>query len=208
MRYLSLIRHAVTDWNQQGRVQGHSDVPLSAEGRQQARALRRRFVGEPGVLYTSPLSRARATAALGFPQLEPIEDARLKELHFGAFEGQTLHERLATPAWAAWAAEPFWTPAPGGESYSTLRARAVAWLEALPDAPHIVAVTHSGTIQMLLAHALGLEVPRWRKRFYLGHTSVTGLIVDGAEIFIERVNDTQHLQASASPHPEEARREP
>jgi broad specificity phosphatase PhoE len=41
----------------------------------------------------------------------------------------------------------------------------VAWLESLPDAPHVVAVTHSGTIQMLLTHALGLETPRWRKRF-------------------------------------------
>lgn len=208
MRYLSLIRHAVTDWNEQGRVQGHSDVPLSAEGRRQARALYRRFAGERGVLYTSPLSRARATAALAFPQLEAVQDARLRELHFGSFEGQTLHERLAAPAWAAWAAEPFWTPAPGGESYSALRARVVAWLEDLPEAPHIIAVTHSGTIQMLLAHALGLEVPRWRKRFYLGHTSVTGLVVDGDEIFIERVNDTQHLQASESPHPEEARLEP
>lgn len=197
MRHLSLIRHAVTSWNEQGRVQGHSDVPLSATGKAQTRALARRFAEDDVVLlYTSPLERARMTATLAFPHLEAIEDARLKELHFGIFEGYTLPERLALPQWQTWAQAPFLEAAPGGESYRELRERAVAWLRDLPDAPHIVAVTHSGTIQMLLSHVLGLETPRWRKRFQLGHAGVTRLILGGSEILIERVNDTQHLQPS------------
>lgn len=189
-------------------MQGHSDVPLSAEGERQARALRRRFAGDELLLYTSPLGRARKTAALAFPDRKASHDARLKELNFGVFEGRTLPERLTLPEWGRWSADSFLTPAPGGESYCELRERAVAWLDSLPVAPHIVAVTHSGTIQMLLSHALEIETPRWRKRFHLGHTSVTGLIVDGGEIFIERVNDTQHLQASESPDTEEAILEP
>lgn len=208
MRYLSLIRHAVTSWNLEGRVQGHSDVPLSAAGETQAHALCRRFSGSELLLYTSPLGRARRTAALAFPEHEAVPDARLRELNFGVFEGRTLAERAALPEWAAWSAAPFLTPAPGGESYRELRERAVAWLESLPDAPHVVAVTHSGTIQMLLTHALGLETPRWRKRFQLGHTGVTGLILDGSEILIERVNDTQHLSASESPNAAGALLEP
>lgn len=195
MRYLSLVRHAVTAWNSGGRVQGHSDVPLSAEGEAQARALGRRFAGAGGevLLYTSPLERAKRTAALALPGHEAVQDSRLKELNFGVFEGRTLPERLALPEWTAWNTDPFATPAPGGESYEQLRSRVVAWLEHLPDAPHIVAVTHSGTIQMLLSHALKIDAPRWRKRFQLTHTGVTRLALEGADIFIERVNDTRHL---------------
>lgn len=208
MRYLSLVRHAVTHWNEQGRVQGHSDVPLAETGKAQARALARRFAGDEVLLYTSPLGRARTTAALAFPQLEAIPDARLKELHFGVFEGCTLPERLALPEWQRWSQDPFLAAAPGGESYRELRERALAWLRELPDAPHVVAVTHSGTIQMLLSHVLGLETPRWRKRFQLGHAGVTGLILDGPDILIERVNDTQHLRASRQPEVAEALLEP
>ncbi len=193
MRYLSLVRHAVTPWNSGGRVQGHSDVPLSAEGEAQALALRHRFARDEVLLYTSPLERAKKTAALAFPDRAAVQDARLKELNFGVFEGRTLHERSSLPEWATWNTDPFLTPAPGGESYRELRGRVVAWLESLPDAPHIVAVTHSGTIQMLLSHALRIDTPRWRKRFQLAHTGVTGLVLEGADIFIERVNDTRHL---------------
>lgn len=209
MRQLFLIRHAATLWNHQGRVQGQRDVPLSDEGVVQARALGRRFAGTDMVIYSSSLGRARKTAELAFPDQAAVQDARLQELNFGMFEGQTLPERLALPEWDAWNKCPFLTPAPGGESYRELRERAVAWLESLPDVPEIAAITHSGTIQMLLSHALGLELPRWRKRFYLGHTSVTCLLLDESDIFIERVNDTQHLSKPLEQSlGEELRREP
>ena len=189
-------------------MQGHSDVPLSTEGQRQARALRHRFAGDEVLLYTSPSERARKTAALAFPDHEAVQDERLKELNFGIFEGRTLPERLTLPEWGVWSAEPFLTPAPGGESYRELRERVVSWLDSLPDAPHIVAVTHSGTIQMLLTHALEIETPRWRKRFQLTNTGVTGLVLEGAEIFIERVNDTRHLSETDAPVVQEVVLEP
>ncbi len=195
MRRLLLIRHALTTWNQEGRVQGHSEVPLSPSGEVQARALAKRFVGDDLLVYSSPLGRARRTAELAFPGREIFEDARLKELNFGRFEGETLSERQGRGEWQRWAAAPFATPAPGGESYRDLRLRAVAWLESLPDGPDVAAVTHSGTIQMLLSHVLGVEHPRWRKRFYLGHTGVTVLLQGDGELFVERVNDVVHLDA-------------
>jgi alpha-ribazole phosphatase len=195
MRRLFLIRHALTAWNLEGRVQGHSEVPLCDTGEAQARALTARFLGHDLRVYSSPLGRARQTAELAFPGREILEDERLKELNFGAFEGETLNERLAQPAWQHWAAAAFAEPAPGGESYRELRHRAVAWLETLPDEGDIAAVTHSGTIQMLLSHVLGVEHPRWRKRFYLAHTGVTVLREEDGEMFIERVNDTAHLDA-------------
>ena len=197
---LTLIRHAVTAWNTGGRVQGQSDVPLSALGEAQAEALCGRFSGAnfsgAGVLlYSSPLRRARTTAALAFPGQALVIDPRLSELNFGSFEGLTLAERRTLPEWREWTRDPFSLPAPGGESYGALQRRAVAWLESLPDAPHVVAVTHSGTIQTLLAYVLQMETKNWRKRVHLGHTGVTSFVGSGPQLMLERLNDTQHLSA-------------
>jgi broad specificity phosphatase PhoE len=195
MRQLLLIRHAITDWNASGRFQGHTDVQLSEEGRRQARRLGKHLERLPaqGVIYASPLKRALETAQLAFPGREVITDPRLRELHFGAFEGFTQAENERHPDWAAWYADPFGSSAPGGESYEALRRRAVAWMESLPDISSVVAVTHSGTIQMLITHILGVERPTYRKRIFLRHTGVTRILFRGGEAVIERVNDTRHL---------------
>lgn len=200
MRRLTLIRHGVTDWNTAGRFQGHSDVRLSEEGRDQARSLSTyaaTFVGIDAVV-SSPLSRATETAEIAFPDHRATTDDRLRELHFGDFEGRTLAENERDAAWAGWIADPFDRPPPGGETYRVLRERAVAWLAdariTYPDA-HVVAVTHSGTIQMLLSDLLGVERPRWRKRIYLRHTSVSHVLFRGSDAVVERVNDTRHLVA-------------
>lgn len=200
MRRLTLIRHGLTAWNVEGRFQGQSDVPLSDEGRAQARALAGYVAAVQGVdaVVASPLVRARETAAIAFPDHPAAVDPRLQELHFGLFEGRTLAENEADPAWPVWIADPYGRVAPGGESYEQLRARAVAWLadaRAAHPGAHVVAVTHSGTIQMLLADLLGVERPRWRKRVYLRHTSVSHVLFRGDDAVVERVNDTRHLVA-------------
>lgn len=195
-RALTLIRHGLTEWNVQGRFQGQSDLPLSEEGARQARRLADRMarMEPPDRIVASPLRRAVETAEIAFEGQPVTVDPRLMELHFGAFEGRTLAENLAEDAWETWARDPYLQPAPGGESYRELRERAVAWYQDLPqDAAHVVAVTHSGTIQMLLAHVLGIEHPRWRKRIYLRHSSVTRILVGERDTVVERVNDTRHL---------------
>lgn len=178
-------------------MQGSRDVPLSAAGERQALALRDRFAGERVLLYTSPLSRARSTAALAFPEHAPILDPRLSELDYGVFEGLTLTERQALPEWHAWRLEPFYHAPPGGESYRELTRRVADWFVNLPDAPHVVAVTHSGTVQALLTRLLDLPPTPWRKRFYLGQTSVTRLVLDGPDALLERLNDLAHLSTLA-----------
>jgi broad specificity phosphatase PhoE len=149
-------------------------------------------------VVASPLVRAVETARIAFPGVELATDARLRELHFGVFEGRTLADNVTDPAWPGWVADPYGIATPGGESYRTLRERAVGWLTdaraAFADA-HVVAVTHSGTIQMLLADILGVERPRWRKRVYVRHTSVSHVLFRGPDAVVERVNDTRHLVA-------------
>ena len=202
-RVVTLIRHGLTEWNVSGRFQGQTDLPLSEDGRRQARRLGRRMARNSGadLIVASPLVRAYETAQLAFPGREIARDARLMELHFGIFEGATLEENRLRPEWETWIADPFGRVPPDGESYGQLRERVVAWFDALPsDAGHVIAVTHSGSIQMILAHVLGIEHPRWRKRIYLRHSSVSRLVSQDGEIVVERVNDTRHLdEAGADP---------
>jgi broad specificity phosphatase PhoE len=200
MRRLTLIRHALTDWNANGRLQGHLDCPLSAEGVSQARALAKR-VGASGVdlVYSSPLQRAFDTAKLAFPGSEIISEPRLMELDFGVFQGKTPDENADHEAWAWWHEDPFTRRIPEGECYRDLMVRVVSWLEQLPEEQHIVAITHSGPIQMIIAHVMGVTHPRWRKRLFLRHTSLTRLLFRDDEVLIERVNDTRHIRNDFDP---------
>ena len=203
MRRLTLIRHGLTAWNADGRFQGHSDVPLATEGRVQAERLRVRSARlEPvDVVLSSPSTRASETAAIAFPGRQLLDDARLRELDFGVFEGRTLAQNEAHPAWSWWAADPFGRPAPRGESYRALQARAIALLDEAAgrwQGADVVAVCHSGTIQMLLAHVLGVDRPRWRVRLEVDHTSVSQVRFEEGLTIVERVNDVAHLADEAT----------
>lgn len=197
MRQLTLIRHGVTKWNKTGQFQGHTNIPLSQEGKEQAQALAKHLAkakNSVDLLYSSPLGRALETAQLVFPDVQVIQDERLKELNFGVFEGFMQAQNEQHEQWDWWFADPFKRKAPEGEAYEELMTRAVAWLDSLPeDAERIVAVSHSGTIQMLLSYLIGHTRPMWRKRFYLRHTGVSRILFKGNEAIIERINDSRHL---------------
>src|SRR5262245_54077235 len=97
------VRHGLTDWNAQHRLQGRHDVPLNPEGRAQAvrcgeilRDLLARDRRSPDDLdyVSSPLVRARETmelmrSTLGLPPAEYRIEERLAEISFGDWEGLT-----------------------------------------------------------------------------------------------------------------------
>ncbi len=95
IRYVVFIRPGETDWNREGRWQGHVQVPLNAMGRLQAQRLAS-FVRNTGMsaLYTSDLRRALDTAAIiGEPLgIQPVVDARLRERGVGIWQGLTQQE--------------------------------------------------------------------------------------------------------------------
>ncbi len=194
-----LVRHGVTDWNLEGRWQGWSDTPLSTAGHDQAWKLRARLEHRRfDRVVASDLIRALDTARLaGF---EPTVDARLRELNFGVFEGGTNFENAQHPDFAAWTLNPITRAAPMGESYASLRARAMHWLEALPEHGEILAFSHGGFIQVLTSGLLELAplaAPRvWRLR--VTHASITVIerywTPSGAVWTLERLNDTAHLE--------------
>jgi len=97
-----LLRHAETEWSRDGRHTGRTDVPLTDEGRERARALRERIAGhEFALVLSSPLSRARDTAELAGLIPEPRDD--LLEFDYGDYEGiMTAQIRETRPDWYLW----------------------------------------------------------------------------------------------------------
>ncbi len=94
-RHLFIFRHGETDWNREGRFQGHIDVPLNQEGRSQARALGEKLLGKGlEAILSSDLSRAQETAAIVARKLGiPVySDAGLREAHLGGAQGLTREE--------------------------------------------------------------------------------------------------------------------
>jgi probable phosphoglycerate mutase len=154
---VAFLRHGPTSWNAQGRIQGHTDIPLSDAGlaKMQAQRLPEEFAAAR--LYCSPLTRARQTvAALGLA--EPLLDARLMEQHWGDWEGLTNAEIRArdgedcfTRAGLAHAFRPF-----GGESTADLMARVQAFLTDIAREPQdAVAVAHLGVLRAAYTLATG-----------------------------------------------------
>jgi hypothetical protein len=97
MTELLLVRHGETDWNAEGRLQGHTDRPLSDYGRDQARQLADDLATEAfDVIYASDLARARETAEIVAERLDvPVNvDPDLREKNWGTWEGLTSTERL------------------------------------------------------------------------------------------------------------------
>lgn len=98
MTIFGLVRHGVTDWNQQGRAQGHSDIPLNSDGLSQALLLGGRFSKEPwDYIYTSDLMRASVTAdkiAEALNRKISGIDPRLREKTHGRLDGTTVEERI------------------------------------------------------------------------------------------------------------------
>lgn len=91
-RAFCLIRHGETTANRAGLIAGRLDVALTEAGREQARALADRVWPKPLALFTSPMARARETAALGFSHCPATVRNGLRERDWGIFEGRPLAE--------------------------------------------------------------------------------------------------------------------
>src|SRR5262245_47131218 len=91
----AILRHAATAWNEQGRLQGLTDTPLSPAGCSAAGNWRLPAPVDRWRRISSPLSRARQTAELVRPAAPVAVDSRLREMSFGLWEGRTLAELRA-----------------------------------------------------------------------------------------------------------------
>lgn len=145
MRRLVLVRHGATAWTDQHRLLGWTDLPLTPEGEAQARALRGRLRGPFDRVYSSDLQRALRTAALAWGLARP--DPRLRELHFGAWEGADWFGLPDAARQALLRFDDF--AAPAGESAQDLLRRVRAFVAELPPGRHLL-FTHGGVVRALL----------------------------------------------------------
>jgi 2,3-bisphosphoglycerate-dependent phosphoglycerate mutase len=166
MTRICLVRHGETDWNAERRLQGHIDVPLNATGVAQARATAANLAEQDfTAVYTSDLQRARQTAAEAARSLalDPQPEPRLRERHYGNFQGLTYAEaqtRYPEGYRRFQERDPSFTFGDDGESLEDFAGRIRTALEALAErhaGEQILVVTHGGVLD--IAHRLASGKP-------------------------------------------------
>lgn len=166
MPVIYYVRHGETDWNVEGRLQGHRDVALNARGRGHAvrcgdllrDLLERDARAAADCDYvSSPLRRARGTMellreTLGLAPRDYRVDDRLVEISFGEWEGLTLGEieARAPDALARRERDKWGFTPPGGESYRAVARRVGEWYAAVTR--DTVVSAHGGVARGLIAH--------------------------------------------------------
>jgi broad specificity phosphatase PhoE len=156
---LVLVRHGITDWNREGRFQGHLDPPLSDVGLREAMLTGQRLAAEPDLrperIVSSSLERAFQTAAaIGEVLGLPVErDRRLMEIGQGEWEGRTHAELEETDGdrYRAWRDAVGIRQPPGGEPVDAAVARVAAILDDVTsgEASPVCLVSHGGTLRIL-----------------------------------------------------------
>jgi broad specificity phosphatase PhoE len=152
-----LARHGETTFNAERRFQGHSPkAVLTEKGIEQARELAELAAREPlAALYTSPLERARQTAAIVGERigLEPRVDERFAETETGDWT-ERLYDEIDPELLAAWERAGDGWRYPGGESLDEQLERVVAGLVDVTQRGELPAlvVCHRGTIRVALCH--------------------------------------------------------
>ena len=150
-----LVRHGETEWSRDGKHTGHTDVPLTDGGRQQARVVGEALRGRDfALVLASPLSRAFETCELaGFGDRAERRDY-LMEWNYGAYEGRTTPEiREERPGWTLWR-----DGVPGGETIEQVEARVDRVIEEIRGADgDALLFAHGHVLRVLTARWLGLE---------------------------------------------------
>jgi probable phosphoglycerate mutase len=179
---LILWRHGRTDWNHTHRIQGQLDSELDELGLAQAATAARALAAlEPDLIVSSDLRRATRTAGfLADLTGLPVElDQRLRERHFGRWQGLTLAEiEEHHPApWAATQRGEHDTD--GVEPMASLGERSVAALVEIAgrvgESGTAVVVTHGGAARAGAGALLELPIATWYVLGVLGNCAVSDL---------------------------------
>lgn len=190
---IAFIRHGETAPNRDGFMLGRADPGLTEEGRRQAERLAAALGAQrPSAVLTSPLTRARETAApiaeaCGLPT---DVDERLIEIDWGTWDGRPVGT-FASAEVERWRAEA--GTAPEGESLRSVGERVASFCsEALDRDGLVVAVSHVSPIKAAVAWALGVDdTVAWR--MHLGLASITRIVRRSGGPCLVSFNETAHL---------------
>jgi len=180
---LHIVRHGETPWNSERRIQGQQhDVPLSENGREQARAIAEELAAAAAsMIIASDLERTMETARIigARLRLDVTPEPALRERHFGIVQGR-LYEDVAKLVDGWWKSPDHRVE--GGESNREMYERVAVYLEGLiaaPPANEIILVTHGGTMNMALAWLSGAPVDGYEwQRF--GNCDLRTVVVERA----------------------------
>lgn len=205
-----IVRHGQTAWNIGGdqgpRFRGTVNLPLSDQGADQARITAQRLATfSLEATYSSPLQRAASTAQIiaaaygQAPELVP----GLSSMSYGDWAGQTDKElnKLWPDLYRRWQEDPFRVRAPGGESLTDLRSRAIAALRDILSSHRqgttIALVTHQAVTRTLVSTLTGMPDNAWL-RFRQGLCNLTCFDYDPKRerFSLVTLNDTCHLDSS------------
>ncbi|HEU4371250.1 MAG TPA: histidine phosphatase family protein [Methylomirabilota bacterium] len=169
---LWLVRHGETEWSKSGQHTGRTDIPLTATGEQQGKALGRHLAGQRfALVLTSPLARARETCRLaGLAAGAQVCDDLL-EWDYGIYEGRTTAAvRAEQPGWSIWT-----TPVPQGETVEQVGERARRVIERADAVAGDVALfAHAHVLRILAACWIGLP-PIHGRNLVLGTAALSRL---------------------------------
>lgn len=191
MATIGLIRHGITEWNELGRSQGISDIPLNEFGKQQAVALANRLSLEEkwDIIVTSDLLRAKETGQIIASKLNlPVSlfDERIREINCGEIEGTTEEERINK-----WASN--WRELNlGMEKFEVVSKRGYEFLTELATKyidKRVLVVSHGALIGLTLQRLL----PDKFSNTHIENTSLTILINNESKWDCTLYNCTQHL---------------
>lgn len=167
---LYIMRHGKTQWNEDGLLQGRTDIPLNEEGRvgainvmDECRTL------DFDICYCSPLLRAEETAkiALSGTDVPIVFDDRLLEMCFGICEGKDfIHINEDNPMYAFFNEPEKYVPASGAESFQELFARTGEFLEEIifpqiKEGKRILIVGHGAMNSSIISQIRGYSLSQF-----------------------------------------------
>lgn len=191
MLTIYLLRHGETTYNADGnRYCGRTDAELTEKGIAQAHRVAETLQGRPiDAVYASPLKRAYLTAEIASGnQLPVVQDRRLIELDFGAWEGKTREEFISEDPdlWKSWSESPDHTRAGGSGDTALEVVHRVddffAEMMQKHEGQHILVVAHNGVNRLYLAWKLGMPLKHYR-RIVQENSAITVIRFDDIEGF-------------------------
>ncbi len=167
---LYIMRHGKTDWNEQYRLQGRTDIPLNEEGIRMAQEAAVKYKEIPfDICFVSPLLRARKTAELLLAgrKVDIVPDDRLQEISFGKYEGtRNVFQHPECPIYNFFQDPTHYRAVDGAESYEELFARTGEFLQErvmplLAEDKTVLIVGHGAMNNSIISRLRGIPLERF-----------------------------------------------
>lgn len=193
-----LLRHGETDWNKDGRIQGHTDIPLNQKGRMQVGQAAEVLANLPldiDFIYSSPLIRAYESAEiaadrLSYDKKKIIVEPMLIERCFGEAEGLSATEREVRFPSYQYADTGYYFP--GIELYKDLLKRARTVFEKIVDSckedENILIVSHGALLFAIIAALTDEKISFFGNAVKLDSASLHLIKYTEGEIRLEEYN--------------------